>query len=456
MDSQEPGAVPGAAALPNAAALQNSVTLQNPLHLLAHSMLGWPGPGRLGVVMARAGEGKTACLVQISLSHLLRGQTVLHVSLEHSLDHVQSWYDALFEHVAGDEEERRLEATQAMITHRRMILTFIERRLRPEKLAESLAALRKTTGFAPEVLIIDGYDFDGLTVDEQRAVIDGFTAQAGALGAELWMAVQTHREHTGQHPVRIPPPADAWSERIEVALFLEPHEGDIAVRLLKRHSESSPADTALRLQPRTHRLVTQELKIVGDGLSAQTTASGVTLLSGGAAGTESEFGACAERWGLGELNFTFAGRTPTRTRNLVWLSEQELAQGAVSPVYLQAHMHRSYPDSEQLRRTLQSIWHQVNTAGEVFAVGLIQPDQTVKGGTGWAVELGRLWKKAVHVYDQERRGWYTWQGAGWVAEAPPMIRARRWCGTGTRSLADHGRAAVRELFERSFGPAPRD
>ncbi|MBK8481168.1 MAG: AAA family ATPase [Proteobacteria bacterium] len=447
MDSQKPPA------LASSATLQDSVTLQNPLHLLAQSMHGWPGAGRLGVVMARAGEGKTACLVQISLSHLLRGQTVLHVSLEHTLDHVQSWYDALFDHVAGDEEERRLEATQALVTHRRIILTFGDRRLRPEKLAESLAALRATTRFQPEVLIIDGYDFDGLSTEEQHSAIDGFLAQAAELGAELWMAVQTHREHTGQHPLRMPPPTDAWGERIEVALFLEPHDGAVAVRLLKRHNESSPAETALRLQPRTHRLVTQEFKVVGDGLSAQTTASGVTLLSGGAAGTESEFGACAERWGLRELNFTFAGRTPARARNLLWLSEQELAQGAVSPIYLQAHMHRTFPDSDQLRRTLQSIWHQVNTASEVFAVGIIQPDETVKGGTGWAVELGRSWKKAVHVYDQERRAWYAWEGTRWVAEEPPLIRARRWCGTGTRSLAEHGRNAIHELFERSFGPA---
>jgi hypothetical protein len=69
---------------------------------------------------------------------------------------------------------------------------------------------------------------------------------------------------------------------------------------------------------------------------------------------------------------------------MVMLSEEDLAQGAVSEVYLEAHMHRSYPKTELFRKTLQTIWHQVKTASEVFVIGVIQDDKTVKGGTGWA------------------------------------------------------------------------
>jgi hypothetical protein len=61
-------------------------------------------------------------------------------------------------------------------------------------------------------------------------------------------------------------------------------------------------------------------------------------------------------------------------------------------------MHRAFPESTEVRRVLQTIWHQVSTAGEVFAVGAINP-----------------------------------------------------AGAGTRSLSDDGRAAIRGLFERSFG-----
>jgi hypothetical protein len=72
------------------------------------------------------------------------------------------------------------------------------------------------------------------------------------------------------------------------------------------------------------------------------------------------------------------------------------------------------------------------------------------GGTGWAVELARHWGKPVHLFDQERKRWYE---RDWV-EAQPAITRERFAGAGTRSLSDDGRAAIRALFERSFG-APR-
>ncbi|MBW2731452.1 MAG: hypothetical protein JRH20_03610 [Deltaproteobacteria bacterium] len=179
--------------------------------------------------------------------------------------------------------------------------------------------------------------------------------------------------------------------------------------------------------------------------------SSFTLLSGGAQGAEEAFGRAAEGWGLREVNFTCEGRKPARNQGMVSLSDEELAQGAVSEVYLRAHMKRNYPQTDLFRRTLQTIWHQVKTAGEVFVVGVILEDDTVKGGTGWAAELARHWGKPVFVFDQERKAWHQWDGKVWAEISEPRIKTRRFCGTGTRFLAEEGTTAIRELFERSFG-----
>jgi hypothetical protein len=120
---------------------------------------------------------------------------------------------------------------------------------------------------------------------------------------------------------------------------------------------------------------------------------------------------------------------------------------------VKAHLHRELPASAELRRVLQAIWHQVSGAGEVFAVGGVLPDTTARGGTGWAVELARHWGKPVHLFDQERERWLRWSGRDWVGEVPPAITHERFAGAGTRSLSDAGRAAIRALFERTFGPA---
>jgi hypothetical protein len=182
-------------------------------------------------------------------------------------------------------------------------------------------------------------------------------------------------------------------------------------------------------------------------------AAAYTLLSGGAKGSEAEFGRAAEAWGCGEITYSFAGRMPERTRGVVELTEAELALGAVDPVFIEARLRRTFPDAPLFRKMLASIWHQVHGADEVFAVGTIQDDHTVKGGTGWAPELARLWNKPVRVFDQERRGWFLWQDDGWIPDAAPRIAAHRFCGTGTRYLTDDGRAAIGALFQRSFTSA---
>jgi len=175
-----------------------------------------------------------------------------------------------------------------------------------------------------------------------------------------------------------------------------------------------------------------------------------TLFSGGLKGAESCFGEMAEKWGVEEVNFTYAGRTPDRDRGLVVLSDAELKRGDISMELVSRMMHRTYYESDKIRKVLQLIFHMVNSGHQIFVVGTIQDDNTVKGGTGWAVELARLFNRPVHVYDQERRGWFTWRDGAWQADAP-RITYKTCVGSGTRNLTEEGRRAIEQLFEDSFG-----
>jgi hypothetical protein len=176
-----------------------------------------------------------------------------------------------------------------------------------------------------------------------------------------------------------------------------------------------------------------------------------TLLSGAAEGAEVEFGSLAEHYGMREENYSFAGHPVGRSRGLHLLTDEELSDGDVSLAYVSATMHRPYQQNPLLRKVLQSIWHQVNSSQAVFIVGTIQPDDTVKGGTGWAAELARHQQKPLHVYDQDKKRWFTWdhQGRSWQPSRP-LIRHLRFTGTGTRRLTDDGKAAIAELFQLSF------
>jgi hypothetical protein len=426
---------------------RKQVNEQSPLRILEGSIHGGLGKGNLGVVMARAGVGKTACMVQIGLDDLMRNKGVLHIALEQTLEHMHSWYDALFDDLARRTQLEDRDAVHASVTRHRIIQTYADG-FDADRLRQALGRFDQHLKFKPEAILVDGYNWHAGKAG-LRTLLGQLKECARETGAELWMSAQTRRADTGDHPTRIPQPCETVADLIDVALFLEPHDHHVSVRLLKDHGSATPDETRLKLQPDTLRLVSDVRERVQTG-KLPTTA--FTLLSGAANGAEAEFGACAEKWGLLEANFTFEGHQVARTRGLVTLTEGELRQGDVSSAYLTAHMHRTYPNTPLFRKVLQSIWHQVNTSGEVFVVGAVLPDGTVKGGTGWAAELARHAHKPVYVFDQEQGSWFTWQGKKWLAEPPPTISRRRFTGTGTRFLNDSGREAIRNLFARTFGP----
>ena len=181
--------------------------------------------------------------------------------------------------------------------------------------------------------------------------------------------------------------------------------------------------------------------------------SHITLYSGGHKGAESEFGRLAEVWGIQEVNFSFDGHETERTRGVRVLTPTELDKGNVSMEILSTRMGRKFAQANKIRKVIQTIFHMVNNGFHVIAVGWIQPDDTVKGGTGWGVELAKLFNRPVHVYDQDRHGWFAWQNNAWVAEGTPTIEQQTFVGTGTRNLSADGEAAIREVYELSFGPA---
>jgi hypothetical protein len=175
----------------------------------------------------------------------------------------------------------------------------------------------------------------------------------------------------------------------------------------------------------------------------------VTLYSGGHRGTEAAFGQQAEQTGINEVNYSFEGHQPVREKGLTTLSPEELKKGDISMEIVSIRMNRKYSQTNKIRKVFQTIFHMVNSGLQIFAVGWIQPDDTVKGGTGWAVELGKLFNRPISVFDQDRNQWFTWQNNRWVEDLP-KVEHPTFVGTGTRNLTKAGEQAIKDLFTRSF------
>ena len=173
-----------------------------------------------------------------------------------------------------------------------------------------------------------------------------------------------------------------------------------------------------------------------------------TLYSSGLKGAEATFGEIAEQWNVSEVIYSFDDHKLSRERNVVILSQEELERGDISMELASRMLNRTYYETEKIRKVLQTIFHMINGGHQVFVIGSIQDDKSVKGGTGWAVELAKMFNRPLHVFDQLSKQWYTWKN-DWV-EDEPTIEYDTFVGSGTRYLSDAGRVAIEELFSRSF------
>ncbi len=173
-----------------------------------------------------------------------------------------------------------------------------------------------------------------------------------------------------------------------------------------------------------------------------------TLYSSGLKGAEATFGELAEETGINEIIYTFDGHKLAREKNAIVLTQEELERGDISMELASKMLNRTYYETEKIRKVLQSIFHMVNSGHQVFVIGSIQEDDSVKGGTGWAVELAKMFNRPLHVFDQPSKKWFTWKD-GWQEDLPE-IEYDTFVGSGTRYLSDAGRDAISDLFSRSF------
>lgn len=380
--------------------------------------LGDASSGQVVVVLATPGVGKTALLVHAALDAMCRDRAVLHVDVAHPVSHICSRYEIVADALGMSAATRR-DAERS-----RMIHSVLGQAFEVEPLAAHLKLLAEHARFEPALIVVDGLDPE--TVVE---TIEDLGALARQVGVPLWVSMRVDEV--------IPEEVRAVGT---VGVRLRGESDKIGVSVIRERKE-----TVLPIQ-----LCPGPLVIAEDELEEDVVAEQVTLYSGGARGTEAAFGSLAQKFGMTEVSFTFPGHRQARTAGRRELTRRELEAGQVSLSFVSKRLGRTYhTEGTLIRGILQTLWHMVSSAHQVFVVGTIQQDDTVVGGTGWSVELARMWNKELWVYCQQRRGWFRWKVSTWEP-GEPRISTRAFCGTGTRKLEAHGEQALAELFAHSF------
>ncbi len=207
-------------------------------------------PGDIGVLMACAGAGKTACLTHIALDRLLQGQPVLHVCIDVLPDRTKLWYQEVLGNLLAGKDAESIAQTQHRIEPLRFILAYLNQTFSPGKLEQSVKNLKEQAGFNPSLVVLDGFDFE----NSDRRTLEDLKEFARQHDVPIWMSARTHRHITQANERGIPYPCDANDELFQSILLLEPGTDAIRIKILKQGSRYETRYPEVVLDPRTHLL----------------------------------------------------------------------------------------------------------------------------------------------------------------------------------------------------------
>jgi len=225
--------------------LKKDLILRNPLRLMGQENEDFLPAGGCGAVLARAGVGKTALMIQLALNSLLRGKNVLHISLNDPVDKVTLWYKEVFYRLAQQYNMSEINRLWDTILPHRFIMTFKIESFSVPKFEERLTDLTEQNIFVPHMILIDGLPFDE-TVHNALVELKRLTQK---FDMQLWLSVKTHRHET-PGPDGMPPQLHNVDDLFEVIIQLQPQGKEVYIQALKGGAGVEDAPE-LRLDPAT-------------------------------------------------------------------------------------------------------------------------------------------------------------------------------------------------------------
>ncbi|MGQ9484167.1 MAG: hypothetical protein ACUVSA_04070 [Desulfosoma sp.] len=218
------------------------------------SCLGKPlGSGEMGVLLARAGVGKTACLTLIALEGLARNEKVLHVCIDELPDKIKIWYEELYRNFKDAvKDETILKSLKENMASSRFIMSYLHHTFSPGKFEECLQNLREQVRFDPTLIVLDGLDFERVS----RKQLEAIQQTVQRHGAAVWFSCRIHRHIDITNVKGVPYPCHQVDDLFHAIVLLEPEAHTISMVVLKHGDAYHPAHAALALNPRTF-LVTQ-------------------------------------------------------------------------------------------------------------------------------------------------------------------------------------------------------
>lgn len=189
-------------------------------------------------------------------------------------------------------------------------------------------------------------------------------------------------------------------------------------------------------------------------------------LSGGADGSDLQWGMTAGKAGHGVIHWGFKGHKSSAPKSeIVILPQSELDTADPHCAKANETLKRRWPPQwKNVGNLLRRNWFQVCFSESCYAVSTLKHvipgasipigaealNAIVQGGTGWAVQMfidlhdGNACP--CYVFDQDAGYWFEWKGV-WVRIYEPPKPQGIWAGIGTRKIEFAGKLAIRTLMD---------
>lgn len=166
--------------------------------------------------------------------------------------------------------------------------------------------------------------------------------------------------------------------------------------------------------------------------------------SGGAAGSDTEWGNIAQKYGFDMIHYTVDDYDKLSRDDKESIEKQykEVVE-RLSRKQLSAD---SYSGKLVRRDMLQA-----NSADSILAIGRLGKNGHVDGGTAYATERGIIRGIPVYLFDQDDNHWKTYDGERFInCEQPNLTRHAALIGT--RQITDAGKRAIQNVFSANARP----
>ena len=172
--------------------------------------------------------------------------------------------------------------------------------------------------------------------------------------------------------------------------------------------------------------------------------------SGGAVGADYAWGKFGKKHGYEVRHYYYKNKTPYGNYEI---SFPEFQEGLGYAKKAASRLNRVWSSKTFIQFLLSRNWQQVKHSDMVYAIGIINQNNLVEGGTGYAVEMAKMVDKPIYVFDQNKKKWFYWDYN--LSEFTPYatemkLFSNNFAGIGTRDINSYGINAIEKIFLKTY------